>query len=100
MPPQFNRLAISITRCRVFLAAKSVFALIYRPRCFFAEPENYERGELVIEDTYGVHEVKLAAGDMILYPSTSLHWVEPVTRGARYCYPVDGYVSQFMKALG
>jgi PKHD-type hydroxylase len=50
---------------------------------FLSDPESYEGGELVIEDTYGVHSVKLPAGDMILYPSTSLHRVEPVTRGER-----------------
>jgi PKHD-type hydroxylase len=50
---------------------------------FFAEPSEYEGGELVVEDTYGVHSVKLAAGHMILYPSTSLHYVKPVTSGAR-----------------
>lgn len=52
---------------------------------FFSEPEEYDGGELVIEDVYGVQEIKLAAGDMVLYPSTSLHRVEPVTRGARIC---------------
>jgi PKHD-type hydroxylase len=50
---------------------------------FFSEPEEYDGGELVIEDTYGTQSVKLAAGDMILYPSTSLHRVTPVTRGRR-----------------
>lgn len=50
---------------------------------FLAEPDEYDGGELVIEDTYGSHEVKLAAGDVVLYPSTSLHMVTPVTRGAR-----------------
>ena len=50
---------------------------------FLCEPEEYEGGELIIEDTYGEHEVKLAAGDAILYPATSLHRVEPVTQGAR-----------------
>lgn len=50
---------------------------------FLSEPEEYEGGELIIEDTYGEHEVKLAAGDAILYPATSLHRVEPVTAGAR-----------------
>ncbi|MBB5019219.1 PKHD-type hydroxylase [Chitinivorax tropicus] len=50
---------------------------------FLADPDEYEGGELVIEDTYGLHSVKLPAGDMILYPSTSLHRVEPVTQGAR-----------------
>ena len=52
---------------------------------FFAEPSEYDGGELVIEDTYGVHTVKLPAGHMVLYPSTSLHHVRPVTRGARVC---------------
>lgn len=50
---------------------------------FLSEPEEYEGGELIVEDTYGEHEVKLAAGDAIVYPSTSLHRVEPVTEGAR-----------------
>jgi PKHD-type hydroxylase len=50
---------------------------------FFAHPDEYDGGELVIEDTYGTHGVKLPAGHMILYPATSLHHVRPVTRGAR-----------------
>jgi PKHD-type hydroxylase len=50
---------------------------------FFSQPDEYDGGELMIEDTYGVHSVKLAAGSMVLYPSTSLHHVRPVTRGAR-----------------
>jgi PKHD-type hydroxylase len=50
---------------------------------FFSDPESYDGGELVIEDTYGEHAVKLQAGDMVLYPGSSLHRVEPVTRGAR-----------------
>lgn len=50
---------------------------------FLSEVDEYEGGELVIEDTYGAHEVKLDAGDAILYPSTSLHRVEPVTQGVR-----------------
>ena len=50
---------------------------------FLAEPHEYEGGELVIEDTYGSQRIKLAAGDMVLYPSSSVHRVEPVTRGAR-----------------
>jgi len=52
---------------------------------FLCEPEDYEGGELVVEDAYGVQEVKLPAGDMVLYPATSLHHVRPVTRGARVC---------------
>ena len=50
---------------------------------FLCDPEDYDGGELVVVDTYGTHEVKLPAGDLILYPSTSLHRVEPVTRGER-----------------
>lgn len=52
---------------------------------FFAGPEEYDGGELVVEDTYGTKSVKLPAGDLILYPSTSLHRVTPVTRGTRLC---------------
>lgn len=50
---------------------------------FLTAPEDYDGGELVVEDTYGVHSVKLPAGHLILYPATSLHHVRPVTRGAR-----------------
>ncbi len=50
---------------------------------FLADAETYDGGELVIEDTYGHQMVKLAAGDMVLYPGTSLHHVRPVTSGAR-----------------
>ena len=50
---------------------------------FLCEPEEYEGGELIVADTYGEHEVKLPAGDLILYPASSLHQVQPVTRGAR-----------------
>lgn len=50
---------------------------------FIADPESYDGGELVIEDTYGHQMVKLPAGDMVLYPGTSLHHVRPVTKGAR-----------------
>jgi PKHD-type hydroxylase len=50
---------------------------------FLSAPEEYEGGELLVEDTYGVHSVKLPAGHLVLYPSTSLHRVQPVTRGAR-----------------
>jgi PKHD-type hydroxylase len=52
---------------------------------FFYGPDEYDGGELVVEDTYGSKAVKLPAGSMILYPSTSLHQVTPVTRGTRLC---------------
>lgn len=50
---------------------------------FLSEPDEYDGGELVVEDLYGSHEVKLPAGDLVLYPATSLHMVTPITRGAR-----------------
>lgn len=50
---------------------------------FLTDPEEYSGGELIIEDTYGTHSVKLPAGSMILYPATSLHEVAPVTEGIR-----------------
>jgi PKHD-type hydroxylase len=50
---------------------------------FLADPASYDGGELQIEDTYGMHAVKPEAGDMVIYPSTSLHQVAPVTRGTR-----------------
>ena len=54
---------------------------------FLSRPEDYDGGELVIEDTYGTQRVKLPAGDAVLYPGTSVHRVEPVTRGQRIgCY--------------
>ncbi len=51
---------------------------------FLSEPDAYDGGELVIEDTFGEHRIKLEAGDMVAYPATSLHRVEPITRGARW----------------
>jgi len=50
---------------------------------FLSEPDEYDGGELVVEDTFGAQRIKLGAGDMVLYPGTSVHRVEPVTRGAR-----------------
>jgi PKHD-type hydroxylase len=50
---------------------------------FISSPDDYDGGELVVEDTYGTHSVKLPAGDMIVYPATSLHHVTPITRGSR-----------------
>ncbi|HEX2591581.1 MAG TPA: Fe2+-dependent dioxygenase [Rhizomicrobium sp.] len=51
---------------------------------FLTAPEDYDGGELVVEDTYGTQEAKFEAGDMILYPATSRHFVRPVTRGSRW----------------
>src|ERR1700749_3181499 len=50
---------------------------------FLSEPEEYDGGELVVEDLYGSHQIKLPAGDLVLYPASSLHMVTPVTRGTR-----------------
>ncbi|AYW54067.1 PKHD-type hydroxylase YbiX [Raoultella ornithinolytica] len=50
---------------------------------FLSAPESYDGGELVVNDTYGQHTVKLPAGDLVLYPSSSLHCVMPVTQGVR-----------------
>lgn len=52
---------------------------------FLSDPETYDGGELLIEEQFGAQAVKLAAGDMVLYPSSSLHQVAPVTRGQRIC---------------
>lgn len=50
---------------------------------FLSEPDEYDGGELMVEDTFGEHRVKLPAGDLVLYPGTSVHRVQPVTRGFR-----------------
>jgi PKHD-type hydroxylase len=50
---------------------------------FLSEPDAYDGGELVVEDTFGTHAIKLPAGDLVLYPASSLHHVRPITRGAR-----------------
>jgi len=52
---------------------------------FLSEPEDYDGGELLVEEAFGAQAVKLGAGDMVLYPSSSLHQVAPVTRGQRIC---------------
>ena len=51
---------------------------------FFSDPQEYDGGELTVEDSYGTHTVKLPAGHLVLYPGSSLHRVTPVTRGTRY----------------
>ena len=91
-PPLFNRYAGGHSfGSHVDNAIRQVPGTPHRVRTdlsatlFFAGPEDYEGGELVVEDTYGAHRVKLPAGDMVLYPSTSLHHVTPVTAGERVC---------------
>jgi PKHD-type hydroxylase len=89
-PPQFNRYAVGDGYGLHFdTAVIPVPGTPLRMRAdlsatlFLSAPDGYDGGELVIEDTYGSHGVKLPAGDMILYPAGSLHKVLPVTRGAR-----------------
>lgn len=89
-PPLFNRYAggghfgahidtaVRLTRQAPFRVRTDLSATL-----FLADPDSYDGGELVIEDTYGEQAIKLAAGDLLLYPATSLHHVRPVTRGAR-----------------
>ncbi len=89
-PPLFNRYtggghfgahidtAVRLTRQAPFRVRTDLSATL-----FLADPDSYDGGELVIEDTYGEQAVKLAAGDLLLYPATSLHEVRPVTRGGR-----------------
>ncbi|WP_191601942.1 Fe2+-dependent dioxygenase [Marinomonas algicola] len=89
-PPKFNRYSESET-----YGAHIDSALMQLPNSnqtirtdlsatlFLADPDEYDGGELVIETQYGTQSVKLDAGDLVLYPSTSLHQVSPVSRGAR-----------------
>lgn len=91
-PPMFNRYTGGQSfGTHVDNAIRQVAGTPHRIRTdlsatlFFTGPEEYDGGELCVEDTYGVKKVKLPAGHMVLYPSTSLHHVTPVTRGARIC---------------
>jgi PKHD-type hydroxylase len=90
-PPLFNRYAGAANAFgnHIDNAVRTVSATGQRVRTdlsatlFLSDPADYDGGELVIEDTFGPRSVKLAAGDLILYSSTSIHRVAPVTRGAR-----------------
>jgi PKHD-type hydroxylase len=89
-PPLFNRYSAGMAFGEhIDNAVRQIPGTAHRLRTdvaatlFLAAPEEYDGGELVIEDLYGTHAVKLAAGDMVVYPSSSLHRVQPVTRGAR-----------------
>jgi PKHD-type hydroxylase len=89
-PPLFNRYEPGMAfGAHVDNAVRQVTGTPFRLRTdlsttlFMSAPDEYDGGELVIEDTYGAHTVKLPAGDLILYPASSLHRVTPVTRGAR-----------------
>ena len=102
-PPLFNRYRPGMTfGSHVDAAIRSHGPTRVRIRTdisatlFLAAPEEYDGGELLIEDTYGVQKVKLAAGSMVLYPATSLHRVEPITRGARIasCFWIQSLVRE------
>ena len=89
-PPMFNRYAGGQAfGTHVDTAIRSLPGAPMRVRSdlsatlFLTPPEDYDGGELMVEDSYGAHAVKLPAGHMILYPAGSLHDVQPVTRGAR-----------------
>jgi PKHD-type hydroxylase len=89
-PPLFNRYDPGMTfGAHVDNAVRQVAGTAHRVRTdvsctlFLAEPDQYDGGELVVEDTYGEQRVKLPAGHAVVYPATSLHRVEPVTRGSR-----------------
>jgi PKHD-type hydroxylase len=89
-PPLFNRYQGGQEfGAHVDNAIRQVNGTPYRVRTdlsatlFFAQPDEYDGGELVVEDTYGLHNIKLPAGHMVLYPASSLHQVRAVTRGAR-----------------
>ena len=89
-PPLFNRYDAGMTfGAHVDNAIRGYLDTSLRVRTdvsatlFISSPEDYDGGELVVADTYGTHQVKLPAGDMIVYPGTSLHHVTPITRGSR-----------------
>ena len=89
LPPRFNRYSgggtygAHVDGAVMALADGSQLRSDIACTVFLSEPESYDGGELIVDDTYGEHEVKLSAGDAIVYPASSLHRVEPVTRGAR-----------------
>jgi PKHD-type hydroxylase len=89
-PPLFNRYQPGMSfGAHVDNAVRQIPGTAHRLRTdisatlFLSAPDEYDGGELIIEDLYGAHSVKLAPGDMVVYPASSLHRVAPVTRGAR-----------------
>jgi PKHD-type hydroxylase len=89
-PPMFNRYDVGMTfDTHVDNAIRNLpgggrMRTDVSSTLFLTPPEEYDGGELVVEDTYGANAVKLPAGDMVVYPATSLHRVNPVTRGSRW----------------
>lgn len=90
-PPKFNQYqhggcyGLHVDNAIMSLANNEPLRTDVSATLFFSEPEDYDGGELAIETQYGAQEVKLNAGDIIIYPSTSLHQVKPVTQGNRIC---------------
>ncbi|WP_018387064.1 Fe2+-dependent dioxygenase [Ancylobacter sp. FA202] len=91
LPPMFNRYDVGMKfGAHVDGAIRAIPGTGMRMRAdvsttiFLTEPEDYNGGELVIEDTYGTHEVKLPAGHAVVYPASSLHSVNEITRGSRW----------------
>jgi PKHD-type hydroxylase len=89
-PPLFNRYDVGMTfgshvdnAIRGYLNTPLRIRTDVSATLFISAPEDYDGGELVVQDTYGTHGVKLPAGDMVIYPGTSLHHVTPITRGSR-----------------
>jgi PKHD-type hydroxylase len=89
-PPLFNRYGAGHSfGIHVDNAIRQIRGTPHRVRTdlsatlFLSAPEEYDGGELIVEDTYGPHSIKLPAGHMVLYPASSLHKVQPITRGAR-----------------
>jgi PKHD-type hydroxylase len=92
LPPFFNRYGGSAnaygfhTDCAMRAAPQGGVGYVrsdVSATLFLSNPEEYDGGELTIEDTFGMHNIKLAAGALVLYPSSSVHAVRPVTRGSR-----------------
>jgi PKHD-type hydroxylase len=89
-PPMFNRYGENMQfgshvdgAVRLIPGTGIKFRTDISATLFLTEPDSYDGGELMVEDTYGTHAVKLNAGDMILYPASSVHQVTPITRGER-----------------
>jgi PKHD-type hydroxylase len=89
-PPMFNRYSEGMTfgshvdgSIRIVPGSGRRLRTDISATLFLSEPDEYDGGELQIDDAFGTHSVKLAAGDMIVYPASSLHRVTPITRGAR-----------------
>lgn len=90
LPPMFNRYDVGMTfgahvdsSIRMLPDGSRMRADV-STTIFLSDPDDYDGGELVVEDTFGTHSVKLPAGHMVVYPASSLHRVMPVTRGSRW----------------